>query len=222
MFTNLFKFWWKHKKFTPIFLILIVNYFIAQYLVKIMITTIKSNDFKVISLDMTASFFSILIFTFYLTIISLIPLLFKYLIIHSDTFETHEIKLLCWSILTIPLGVVGSSFSYYVVINMILPFFMMFNNFLGVEMILGYSELVSLIVIQGLVFFLFFQVPLVMKLFTGMKLIKKSTLKNNNVRMSIVVILLVGSSWLTPPDPLSLLTVFIPLYSCYELGILIS
>lgn len=222
MILKLIKLIWKIRFLIPITIIYIISFYIARYLVKVFLDISKTQNFKIISLNAETSFFFIMLFALYLTFIFHIPILIKLFIKHKDMFYKREKKIIYWSFVTIPLGLMGSFFSYYVVIYMILPFFMGFNEFLGIERVIGFDKLIQLIVIQGLAFFLFFQIPLIMKLLITLKIFRKKHLKNKNIRFIYLILVLILSSWLTPPDPVSMLTVAIPLYLCYELGLFFS
>lgn len=201
---------------------LFINFFLATKLIKFILEKVKQEQYKVITLNAETSFFFILLLALYLTFICHIPYFIKLFLKHKDIFYQEEKKIIYWSILTIPIGLIGSFFSFYVVVNMILPFFMTFNQMLGIENIIGFSQLIQLIVVQGIVFFLFFQIPLIIKFLIYTKIITKQKLNNRKFRLSYLLFISIVSSWITPPDPMSMLLVLIPLYLCLEVGLLIS
>ncbi len=64
------------------------------------------------------------------------------------------------------------------------------------------------------------QLILIIPLLVKNNIIKKSTLKNS--RGAIFVGLLILASILTPPDPWTQIAMIIPMYACFETGILLS
>lgn len=211
-----------YRRIISLFILYIINFLVSKEIVRYIFNDIKDSTYKIISLDVTTVFFSICILALYLLIIQTMPYFFYLYIKNRDALLIEERKIINWAMLTIPLGVIGSFFSFYIVKEMILPFFIEFNYFLGLEQTIGYSQIISLIVIQAIVFFLIFQIPLIIKFLTALKIIKKDILKKRNSRLTYLTIITILSSWLTPPDPISLLMVALPLYLCYEIGILIS
>lgn len=200
----------------------VINFIWAKNLVQEMLIVLKNNSYKIISLDVTASFFAIAILALYFLFIETLPFYILLYLKHNDILYPEERKVMRYLILTIPLGILGSMFSFKVVTEFILPFFVSFSAYLGIEEIIGFSQLITLILVQGFAFFMLFQIPLIIKLLTTIGIVTKKTLKQKNVRVGFLWVVLLISSWLTPPDLVSLSTVAIPIYGTYELGILIS
>ena len=69
-------------------------------------------------------------------------------------------------------------------------------------------------------FAILFQIPLVIFLLIGQGLISAKTFKEN--RRWVVVILLILCALFTPPDPISQIAVFIPIYALFELAIFLG
>jgi len=81
------------------------------------------------------------------------------------------------------------------------------------------SEYVALVMHITLAFGLAFQLPILLTLLVRFGMIRTTTLARG--RRYAVVILLILAAILTPPDLLSQLLLFIPLYALYECSIVI-
>ena len=210
------------KRLLALILIYIANFILAKFVVQWLLTDLKDQSYKIISLDISASFIAIAMLALYFLFLQVTPYFLVLYMKHNDIFYEEERRIIRYLGITIPLGIMGSLFSYYVVKDMIIPFFMEFNRFVGVEEVIGFHQIVNLIIIQGITFFLIFQLPLILKFITSIGLVSKHQLKSKKIRVGVFLFVLILSSWLTPTDPLSTMMVLIPIYTCYEVGILIS
>ena len=119
------------------------------------------------------------------------------------------------------LFITGSLFFIIIVAPLTLNFLIKFNErFLGVTSQFTFQHYISFITHLMLVFGLAFQTPTAIFFLnrTGLVSIKKLTSSRKYVLLAIVVI----SAMATPPDVVSQITLAIPLYLLFELGILLS
>jgi sec-independent protein translocase protein TatC len=117
----------------------------------------------------------------------------------------------------------GSALAYYFVMPMAWKFFASFETSahagaMAIMLEAKVSEYLSLVLQVILAFGLAFQLPVVLTLLVRVGLVKTSTFTRG--RRYAVVILLTLSAFLTPPDVLSQILLFIPLYVLYELAII--
>ncbi len=200
----------------------ISNFLIAKKVVQYLFQSLKNDSIKIISLDIGASFMAIAVLALYFLFLQTIPYFLFLYFKHNDMLYLEEKKIVRWTLLTIPMGLVGSLFSFTVVKEMIIPFFMAFSVFLGLEEVIGFVQVISLTVTMAITFFLIFQIPLLIKFLTETRIVSKNNLKVKQVRLTILLVVCVVSAWITPSDIISMLMVTIPIYSTYEFGIFIS
>lgn len=95
-----------------------------------------------------------------------------------------------------------------------LSFFADFGASYGVKNIWGLGGVINSFIMIGIGFGIAFQFPLLMIFLVKFNLIKIKTF--SSIRGYVVVILLIISAILTPPDVMSQLIMFFPLYFLYE------
>ena len=108
----------------------------------------------------------------------------------------------------------GTSFAYFIVIPEGLKFLMTLGGSTD-GAIITYSAYVNVLLMMMLVMGGAFQVPLIIILGVATGLINVQKLKK--ARPYVYVFLSVGSALLTPPDPFTMLAMFIPTTILYEL-----
>lgn len=118
----------------------------------------------------------------------------------------------------------GASLAYFFVMPLAWKFFLSFEQLpadSAVPLMLEarISEYISLVVQFMMAFGIAFQLPILMTLLVRAGMIKTATLARK--RRLAVVILLVAAAILTPPDILSQLLLFLPLYLLYECSLLV-
>lgn len=116
----------------------------------------------------------------------------------------------------------GAALAYYFAMPLAWGFFLSFEapgNTGGLPLVLEakISEYISLVVQFIMAFGLAFQLPVALTLLTRAGLLSPDRLKRS--RRYAVVILLVVAAILTPPDVLSQMLLFMPLYVLYEISI---
>jgi len=114
----------------------------------------------------------------------------------------------------------GMFFSYFVVVPFSLDFFIsMKPEFADVELNFTLSRYLKFIVWMILSFGISFQLPAVIFLSSQYGWINYNTLIKN--RKYVIMVLLILGALITPPDPVSLLMLFFPMYLLFECSILV-
>ena len=138
----------------------------------------------------------------------------------------HEKGILAPYLVVAPLlFIAGALFAYYLVLPKAWHFFVSFEIPAGEAALplvveAKVSEYLSLVLQIVLAFGLSFQLPVLLTLLVRTGLVTTRALARG--RRYAVVILLTIAAFITPPDLLSQVLLFIPLYALYELSILIG
>lgn len=117
------------------------------------------------------------------------------------------------------LGLAGVAIAYFLIFPLVLPYLMDWAPE-GVNIQLRMNETVSLILKGLLGFAIAFQFPMVVLVLVYMDLLSPETLKQ--YRKIAIVVMTVASAFLTPPEPISMFIMVIPLFLLYEGSIWIS
>ncbi|MBN2589517.1 MAG: twin-arginine translocase subunit TatC [Sedimentisphaerales bacterium] len=119
------------------------------------------------------------------------------------------------------LFVAGSLFFLLVVAPWTLKFFIKFNKAaLGVNSNFTFTDYISFITMLMLVFGAAFQTPIAIFILTKTGLVSIQTLCKS--RKMVLLVIFVIAAIVTPPDVVSQITLALPIYALYELGILLS
>ena len=110
----------------------------------------------------------------------------------------------------------GISFVYLVVYPAAFSFLLTFGGEVDRAMI-TINDYLSFFMTTTLVFGVAFELPLVLTIMGIMGVVTKDLLKN--LRRYAMVIICILSAVLTPPDPMSMVLLVVPLYTLYELSI---
>jgi len=121
---------------------------------------------------------------------------------------------------SVALFIAGSLFFVFVVAPISLRFFIKFNDFLKVSSAWTFQNYISFIITLMLVFGIAFQTPIAIFILTRTGLVSLKVLKS--VRKYVLLAIFVISAIVTPPDVVSQITLAIPLYGLFELGLLLS
>lgn len=138
----------------------------------------------------------------------------------------HEKGILAPYLIVAPLlFIVGAAFAYFLVLPKAWHFFVSFEIPLGEAALplvveAKVSEYLSLVMQIVLAFGLSFQLPVLLTLLVRTGLVTTRALARG--RRFAVVILLTIAAFITPPDLLSQVLLFVPLYALYELSILVG
>lgn len=116
------------------------------------------------------------------------------------------------------LFVTGALFFLFMVAPLAMIFFMKFNEALNLASFWMFEDYINLILMLMLVFGLAFQMPLAIVFAERMGLVSIEALVNG--RKYVIVSLTVIAAMATPPDVISQILLFIPMYALFEGGIL--
>jgi len=118
------------------------------------------------------------------------------------------------------LFIAGALFFIFLVAPITLGFLVKFNkNVLGVSSNFTFQNYLSFVSSLMLVFGVAFQTPIAIFFLNKASLVSLSTLKNS--RKYVLLSIFIIAAMVTPPDVISQVTLAIPLYLLFELGILI-
>lgn len=148
-----------------------------------------------------------------------------YLFIAPGLFKHEKQMILPYLIAAPALFLIGSAMAYYLVMPKAFAFFLSFEIPRGggaVPLMVEakVSEYLGLVMHIVLAFGLAFQLPILLTLLIRFGMLSTHTLASG--RRYAIVILLGIAAIITPPDILSQILLFIPLYGLYEVSILIG
>lgn len=114
----------------------------------------------------------------------------------------------------------GVAFSYFVIAPIGINFLANYVASESINNLIDVSSYVSTVLGVCLAAGLVFQLPLLIRLLASIGIISSDWLKKN--RKIAIVVILVTSALITPPDVISQLLIFVPFYGLYEYGISIA
>jgi sec-independent protein translocase protein TatC len=119
------------------------------------------------------------------------------------------------------LFVIGALFFLFIVAPLTLKFLVKFNEgILDAWSNFTFADYISFITMLMLVFGVAFQTPIAIFFLNRTGLVSIESLRKS--RKFVILIIFVIAAMATPPDPISQVTLAIPLYCLFELGILLS
>ncbi|MBN2314158.1 MAG: twin-arginine translocase subunit TatC [Sedimentisphaerales bacterium] len=119
------------------------------------------------------------------------------------------------------LFVTGALFFLLVIAKLTLKFFMKFNEgVLDARSNFTFSDYISFITMLMLVFGIAFQTPIAIFFLNRTGLVSIQSLRKS--RKFVILGIFIIAAMATPPDPISQVTLAIPLYFLFELGIILS
>ena len=129
-----------------------------------------------------------------------------------------------WINLAIPVIVVlfvgGAAFFYLLVAKQVVKYLLQFDMWLGVKPVITLQNHIGFVLKMMLAFGLAFQTPLAVLLLAKVGLVDMRWLRGH--RRHVVLGILVFAAFITPPDALSMLSLALPVYCLYELGVLLA
>jgi len=201
----------------------VVSFLFSDFVIKLLIEPIKkiNPEVKFQVLKVQGLLVLKLWIAFALGIAFSIPLIvYQIWAFVSPGLYQHEKRWVPWLIASVTIFFIGGAvFAYFVII----PFAVRFLTSMGVEdvekniSINYYAKFVmQLIIAAGILF----QLPVLSFILTKIGLISPETLRK--YWRHSVVIMLVLAAFITPPDPISMIIMGIPLFLLYELSIIVS
>lgn len=148
-----------------------------------------------------------------------------YMFIAPGLFK-HERRMIAPYLILAPLlFFLGAAMAYYYVMPKAFEFFLSFEMqggeaHLPLVVEAKVSEYLGLFMHIVMAFGLAFQLPIIITLLIRFGLMKTETLARN--RRYAVIILLTIAAFITPPDVLSQILLFLPLYALYEISIVVG
>jgi sec-independent protein translocase protein TatC len=119
------------------------------------------------------------------------------------------------------LFVMGALFFVLVVAPLTLKFLVKFNEgVLDARSNFTFADYISFITMLMLIFGVAFQTPIAIFFLTKTGLVSIESLRRS--RKFVILMIFIIAAMATPPDPISQVTLAIPLYALFELGILLS
>ena len=135
--------------------------------------------------------------------------------------KPEESKVARWNVLSMStLFFIGVSFGYFVILPFSVQFFATFELVEGIENNWRIGDLISFIMLVMVGTGLVFQMPMLVYYLSKLGIIYPEFLRK--YRRHAIVILLILAAFITPPDPLSQIIIFLPLSILYEISIFIS
>ena len=121
---------------------------------------------------------------------------------------------------SVVLFVVGALFFLFVVAPLSLRFFLIFGDLIGVSASWTFQKYISFVTLLMLIFGIAFQTPIAIYILTRTGLVSIAALKRS--RKYVFLGVFVVAAIATPPDVISQITLAVPLFALFELGILLS
>lgn len=117
------------------------------------------------------------------------------------------------------LFILGALFFLFIVAPLTLRFFLAFGDLIGVTCNWTFQKYISFVTTLMLVFGLAFQTPIAILILNRTGLVSTQVLKAH--RKYVLLGVFVIAAMATPPDPLSQISLAVPLYGLYELGVVL-
>ena len=130
--------------------------------------------------------------------------------------EIRVVRSLFWCILF--LFLLGMSFAYAVVLGLGLPIMKRFADQMGLETVWSLNSCTSFVLLLLFGFGAAFQLPVIMSALAKLGVVDYNSLKSN--RSIALVIVLIVSALITPPDPGTMALMAVPLWLLFEISIM--
>jgi sec-independent protein translocase protein TatC len=121
---------------------------------------------------------------------------------------------------SVALFVTGALFFLFLVAPISLRFFLKFGDFINVQANWTFQKYVSFVTLLMLIFGVAFQTPIAILILNKTGLVSIESLRKS--RKYVLVGVFIVGAMATPPDVVSQITLALPLYALFELGIVLS
>lgn len=205
-----------------VFVFSIISYYYSSQIIDFLIYPVQNNNINFQVLKITSVFFVKMGISIASGILFSFPfIMFQFFKFVSPAFQKVSIFKIClMTVVSYLMFLIGLTFGYKVIIPFSITFFSELSlnlDFLSLNYTLeNYLSYISWILIVSS---LIFQLPFILTLIVKFGLLSLDTLRSS--RRYVIVFFFIFGALLTPPDPLSQISIVIPLCLLYEFSILL-
>ena len=205
-----------------VFVFSLISYYYSSQIIDFLIYPVQNNNINFQVLKITSVFFVKMGISIASGILFSFPfIMFQFFKFVSPAFQKVSIFKIClMTVVSYLMFLIGLIFGYKVIIPFSITFFSELSlnlDFLSLNYTLeNYLSYISWILIVSS---LIFQLPFILTLIVKFGLLSLDTLRSS--RRYVIVFFFVFGALLTPPDPLSQISIVIPLCLLYEFSILL-
>ncbi len=204
-----------------VFVFSLISYYYSSQIIDFLIYPVQNNNINFQVLKITSVFFVKMGISIASGILFSFPfIMFQFFKFVSPAFQKVSIFKIClMTVVSYLMFLIGLTFGYKVIIPFSITFFSELSlnlDFLSLNYTLeNYLSYISWILIVSS---LIFQLPFILTLIVKFGLLSLDTLRSS--RRYVIVFFFIFGALLTPPDPLSQISIVIPLCLLYEFSIL--
>ena len=205
-----------------VFVFSLISYYYSSQIIDFLIYPVQNNNINFQVLKITSVFFVKMGISIASGILFSFPfIMFQFFKFVSPAFQKVSIFKIClMTVVSYLMFLIGLIFGYKVIIPFSITFFSELSlnlDFLSLNYTLeNYLSYISWILIVSS---LIFQLPFILTLIVKFGLLSLDTLRSS--RRYVIVFFFIFGALLTPPDPLSQISIVIPLCLLYEFSILL-
>jgi sec-independent protein translocase protein TatC len=204
----------------PLAILFIFFFWASKYFVTLLITYMGLNINQVVALNpfenLTATITVATAFTLFFGIPMIFLRIFQYI---KPTVSKKNRKYLFRILLSATLlGIIGIIIGIFVFSKFVL--FMLSTSYLIVNPMWSISSVVRYVLMMSITMAIIMQIVLIIPLLIKIKLVELESFTNH--RPAVFILIAIISAIISPPDPLSMFIMLIPIYGAYELGILMA